>query len=366
MSVGSPPLLVKRNDRGLLHHPHSTLSFTTVFLFFFLDGVLTFGLTARTMEAMASEHRFVTITLGTAGGLTESNLSSYLLAPIGSTEFVALDAGTLLTGLQQAHKKGNLADIVVPPTSPLSVEGQVLTQHLKAYLISHAHFDHLAGLVLNSPDDTPKSILGLASTLEQIQEHVFNGQLWPNFTEEGSGTPLKKYHLTRLQPGVAQAIAGTRLTVTAFALCHGETPSTAFLLQANGAAALYVGDTGPDEAEHCDALRQVWQAIAPLVQRRQLRGIFIESSYPNGRDLSHLYGHLTPKWLLRELHRLATLVNPQQPTDALRGITVLITHIKPTLQRVQEERAQIQQQLAALNDVGVRFVFPEQGDRIEF
>ena len=127
-----------------------------------------------------------------------------------------------------------------------------------------------------------------------------------------------------------------------------------------------MGDTGPDEAEHCDALRQVWQAIAPLVQRRQLRGIFIESSYPNGRDFSHLYGHLTPKWLLRELHRLAMLVSPQQPTDALRGITVLITHIKPTLQRVQEERAQIQQQLAALNDVGVRFVFPEQGDRIEF
>ena len=106
---------------------------------------------------MAAEVQFVTIALGTAGGLTEANLSSYLLAPAGSTEFVALDAGTLLTGLHQAQRKGNLADLEVLPDSPLSIEGQALTQHIKAYLISHAHFDHIAGLVLNSPDDTPST-----------------------------------------------------------------------------------------------------------------------------------------------------------------------------------------------------------------
>jgi 3',5'-cyclic-nucleotide phosphodiesterase len=298
--------------------------------------------------------------------LTEANLSSYLLAPIGSTEFVALDAGTLLTGLQQARSKGNFSDIVVPPESSLSVAGQVLTQHIKAYLISHAHFDHLAGLVLNSPDDTTKSILGLEPTIKQIQEHVFNGQLWPNFTDEGPGIPLKKYHLVRLQPGVEQAIAGTRLSVRAFPLCHAGTPSTAFLLQASSASALYVGDTGPDEAEHCTMLYQVWQAMAPLVQQGRLRGIFIESSYPNGRDVTRLYGHLTPECLLTELHRLAALVNTHQPTDALRGLTVIVSHIKPTLQRAQLERAQIQQQVAALNDLGVRFLFPEQGARVEF
>jgi hypothetical protein len=63
---------------------------------------------------MANEPQFVTIALGTAGGLTEANLSSYLLAPAASTEFVALDAGTLLTGLQHANRKGNLADIRAP------------------------------------------------------------------------------------------------------------------------------------------------------------------------------------------------------------------------------------------------------------
>ena len=328
--------------------------------------VIPFVLLGCTISTMATEQQFVTIALGTAGGLTEANLSSYLLAPVGSTDFVALDAGTLLTGLQHANTKGNLADIVVPPESPFSVEGQVLTQHIKAYLISHAHLDHLAGLVLNSPDDTSKPILGLSATIDPLRDHLFNGRIWPNFGDEGSGVLLKKYHFVRLQPGVEQAIAGTSMTVKPFALCHAGVPSTAFLLQSNGAYALYFGDTGPDDAEHCDNLHRVWQAIAPLVQQGHLRGMFIEISYPNGRDLSHLYGHLTPEWLMTELHRLAALVQPQRPTDALRGITVIVSHIKPTLQRVQPERDQIRQQVESLNDLGLRFIFPGQGDRIVF
>jgi 3',5'-cyclic-nucleotide phosphodiesterase len=329
-------------------------------------GVLNFVAQRYIMNAMVLEPQFVTIVLGTAGGLMESNLSSYLLAPTGSTDFVALDAGTLLTGLQQAKCKGNLSDIALATASSLSVEGQVLTQHIKAYLLSHAHLDHLAGLVLNSPEDVAKHILALPSTIDHLRDHVFNEQIWPNFGDEGAGRPLKKYHFVRLHPGHEQAIAGTPLTVTPFVLCHAGAPSTAFLLQAKGAYALYMGDTGPDEAEQCDNLYQVWQAITPLIRQGSLRGLFLEISYPNGRNVTQLYGHLTPLWLMKELHRLAALVNPQQPTSALSGITVIVSHIKPTLQRVQSEREQIIQQVAELNDLGIRFLFPEQGDRIEF
>jgi 3',5'-cyclic-nucleotide phosphodiesterase len=315
---------------------------------------------------MVLEPQFVTLVLGTAGGLMESNLSSFLLAPTGSADFVALDAGTLLTGLQQANRKGNLSDIALATASSLSIEGQVLTQHIKAYLLSHAHLDHLAGLVLNSPEDVAKNILALPSTIDQLRDHVFNEQIWPNFGDEGPGRPLKKYHFVRLHPGHEQAIAGTPLTVTPFVLCHAGAPSTAFLLQAKGAYALYMGDTGPDEAEQCDNLYQVWQSITPLVRQGSLRGLFLEISYPNGRNVTQLYGHLTPLWLMKELHRLAALVNPQHPTNALSGITVIVSHIKPTLQRVQSEREQIIEQVAELNDLGIRFLFPEQGDRIEF
>ena len=308
----------------------------------------------------------MTIALGTAGGLTEANLTSYLLAASGTSDFVALDAGTLLTGLEHANRKGSLTNIPVPPDSPWTVEGYILTQRVKAYLLSHAHVDHVAGLALNSPDDTEKDILGLPPTIDTLRDHLFNGRLWPNFADEGPGVQLKKYHFVRLRPGKEQLIDGTRLAVRPFELCHAGGPSTAFLLRADEAYALYLGDTGPDEAEQCDKLQQVWRAIAPLIRQGELRGVFLEISYPDPRESNRLYGHLTPRWVMTELQRLAALVDAGRPAGALRELTVIVTHIKPTLRRGLSTREQIMRQVKDLNTLGVRFVFPEQGERVEF
>jgi 3',5'-cyclic-nucleotide phosphodiesterase len=289
-----------------------------------------------------------------------------LLAASGTSDFVALDAGTLLTGLEHANRKGSLTNIPVPPDSPLTVEGYILTQRVKAYLLSHAHVDHVAGLALNSPDDTEKDILGLPPTIDTLRDHLFNGRLWPNFADEGPGVQLKKYHFVRLRPGKEQLIDGTRLAVRPFELCHAGGPSTAFLLRADEAYALYLGDTGPDEAEQCDKLQQVWRAIAPLIRQGELRGVFLEISYPDPRESNRLYGHLTPRWVMTELQRLAALVDAGRPAGALRELTVIVTHIKPTLRRGLSTREQIMRQVKDLNTLGVRFVFPEQGERVEF
>jgi 3',5'-cyclic-nucleotide phosphodiesterase len=335
-------------------------------LLLLLCPLLWYGAVGPPRAVLAVEPQFVTIALGTSGGLTEANLTSYLLASFGTPDFVALDAGTLLAGLEHANRKGSFAKIPIPPDSPLTVEGYILTQRIKAYLLSHAHLDHVAGLVHNSPDDTKKNILGLPSTIETLRDHLFNGKLWPNFADEGPGMQLKKYHFVRLQLDKEQPIAGTQLTVRPFELCHAGGPSTAFLLHAHDAYALYLGDTGPDEAEQCDKLQQVWQVIAPLVQQGKLRGMFLEISYPDPRERNRLYGHLTPRWVMTELQRLATLVDTQRPVEALRGLTVIVTHIKPTLQRGPAVREQVMQQVRELNTLGIRFVFPEQGDQVEF
>lgn len=311
-----------------------------------------------------AETQFVSIALGTTGGLMEANLSSYLLAPAGSVDFIALDAGTLLTGLRQARIAGNLYDIPLSPDSSLRLEGHVLQHHIKAYLISHAHIDHVAGLVINSPDDSAKNIFGLASTIDNIRDHLFNWKIWPNFGDEGEGFHLKKYHYIRLTPTKKYAIENTQMTVIPFELCHSGVTSTAFLIQSNGYYVLYFGDTGPDEAEHCGKLQQVWEYIASLVRDKKLCGIFLESSYPDSRKINQLFGHLTPLWMMKELHRLAELVNPRQPDDALKGLKVIVTHIKPTLQRDMPRQEKIMKQLEELNDLGVNFIFPEQGDRI--
>jgi 3',5'-cyclic-nucleotide phosphodiesterase len=158
------------------------------------------GCARRPLHPEAADAKFVVIPLGTKGGLTEADLSSYLVAPVGDTNFIAFDAGTLLTGLHRARQKGGLESIGIPADSPLIPEGVMIHDHIKAYAISHAHLDHVAGMVMNAPVDTPKPILGLPSTIDNIRDHLFNWKIWPNFGNEGEGFQLKTYQYVRLTP----------------------------------------------------------------------------------------------------------------------------------------------------------------------
>jgi len=315
----------------------------------------------------AASAKFVTIVLGAAGGLSEDNLTSYLLAPVGETHFIALDAGTLLSGIRVAINRGSFDDIRVPPASSVTLAGWILQEHIKAYVLSHAHLDHISGLILNSPDDAQKPILGLDATIDTLRDHVFNWQVWPNFGNEGREPQLRKYAYRRLLPAQEYAIPGTSMTIRPFPLSHGSgPPSTAFLIQSAGFYALYCGDTGPDAVEQRDNLHTLWTAIAPLVRTGQLRAIFLEVSYAAERPDHLLFGHLTPTWLRQELGRLAQMVQPQRPHTALHGLTLVVTHIKPALTPGLSPQERIAQQLHAHNDLGVRFIIASQGSRIEF
>jgi 3',5'-cyclic-nucleotide phosphodiesterase len=309
---------------------------------------------------------FVVIPLGVTGGLTEDNLPSYLLAPKGDANFVALDAGTLFAGLQKACKNNCFADISFPKDARLRCEAEIMKNHIQAYLISHSHMDHVAGLVINSPDDEPKPILGLTSTIDYLRDHLFNWKIWPNFGDEGQGFLIKKYHYVRLVPQEPQPIVNTAMTVTAFTLSHSSEISTAFLINAGANYILYLGDTGPDAVEKSTALRDLWRTIAPLLREQKLKAIIMEASYADGRPDNQLFGHLTPSWMMKELEVLAQLVDSQQPANGLLGLTVLVTHIKPLLDRGPSATDAIRSQLTQQNRWGVKFVFPRQGERIEF
>ena len=327
-------------------------------------SLLTFG----TVSAQAAERpAFVTIPLGTAGGLTEDNLSSYLVAPTGSGAFVALDAGTLNAGLRQAAKCGALRGILTAADAGETPVGAMLQHHVMGYLISHAHLDHVAGLVINSPEDAPKPIYGLATTIDWLRDHLFNWQVWPAFGDEGKGFLLKEYHYVRLTPGTPTALAGSTMTVEAYPLSHGSGYlSTAFLLQANGAAVLYFGDTGADSLEKSTHIHEIWQRVAPLVRQKALRAVFLECSDPDGTPDKLLFGHLTPTLVMREMGDLAALVDPAHPETALKGLTLVVTHIKPTYKAGPPMRRTIMQQLLAHNTLGLQLVLPKQGRRLTF
>ncbi|MBO0357340.1 3',5'-cyclic-nucleotide phosphodiesterase [Hymenobacter sp. BT186] len=301
------------------------------------------------VAAQSTAPSFTVVPLGVKGGLAENNLSAYLVAPAGSTRYVCLDAGTVYSGVEKAVANKVFA----------APAGDVVRINIKAYLISHAHLDHVAGLLLNAPDDTPKSIYGLENCLTTIQNDYFNWQAWPNFGNGGNPPALGKYHLRTLVPQQEAAIENTPLWVQAFPLSHGKPyQSAAFLVRHQNSYLLYLGDTGADAVEQSHNLYAVWQAVQPLVKARQLKAIFIEASYPNEQPEKQLFGHLTPTWLMTEMQALSQLTGPA----ALRGLPVVVTHIKPT----PGNEATIKKQLQEANKLQLKLVFPEQGQPLKF
>ena len=94
---------------------------------------------------------FDVIVLGALGGIQDGNLSSYLIRPHGDRNAIACDAGSLVNGLKVAQDRGVFRDVKAPEGSTDSVIGHVLKNEIKGYLISHAHLDHVQGLVIASP-----------------------------------------------------------------------------------------------------------------------------------------------------------------------------------------------------------------------
>jgi 3',5'-cyclic-nucleotide phosphodiesterase len=313
-------------------------------------------------ETSQAADGFDVIVLGARGGIEDGNLSAFMISPVGDDRAVTCDAGSLVNGLRVADAKGVFDAVEVPSDSPYTRVGHVLTENIRGYLVSHAHMDHLAGIVIASPDDSKKPIYGLPSVTGAIQDTYFNWQAWPNFAFGGKDPRLKKYALTDLVPREKRPLDNTAMEVTAFPLSHGGTESTAFLIENDDDAILCFGDTGPDEVENSTRMRDVWVAVADRVQSGRLKAIIIEASYTNAQPDEYLFGHLTPAWLQKSLAELEALAG----AGSLKDLPVIVSHVKYSLKKGVQPTETILGELEAGNTLGVRYIMPEQGMSLRF
>ncbi|KAJ3557464.1 hypothetical protein NM688_g1456 [Phlebia brevispora] len=346
--------------------------------------------------------------LALGGGPNEHNLSSYLLKPCNlpwSSGAIALEAGSGLGALSRILQADPNLFGNDPPSEAAPSPIEVLSW-IRCYLITHAHMDHINGLVLSagSIPGGPRRVYALHQTLTDI-ETVFSDRLWPNLaTWEAHDHDDMALIYTALHTDAGYEPIQDGISVRTMPLSHGcvgpdksaTYDSTAFFIRSDASSQelLFFGDVEPDSVALQPRLRAVWLAAAPKIPQT-LSTLFIECSFPLGRPDNMLYGHLSPEHLAAELSVLAEEVvkhrristdnsspakrtrkkqrrNPISPQDlrgALTGLRVFITHVKEDLQ-LQHNRPMhdvIAEQVRSLVDeqqLGVDIIAASQGMHI--
>jgi ribonuclease BN (tRNA processing enzyme) len=203
-------------------------------------------------------------------------------------------------------------------TGGLTVPEQLEVEHA---VLTHAHLDHLAGLVYLTetfacwqPDVRTVTVSAVTPVLEAVQATVFNNILWPDF----SRIPDPRHPVVRYQPLLEsreQKVGG--LWVTPVPVSH-SVPAYGFVVHDGGQGFVFSGDTGPTEA--------LWAAARAL---GPVKAVVLECAFPDRlRELAGIAKHMTPALVQRELAKL--------PAD----VPVWIYHIKPQfLEEIAEELA---------------------------
>ncbi|CAE7095031.1 unnamed protein product [Rhizoctonia solani] len=299
---------------------------------------------------------FDLVVVGCGGGHDETNLSAYLLKPRGkqwSDGILGLEAGSGYGALK--HLFGTHTHLFAPlfkpqaskrPYSAVDKAHMVYT-HLRAYLISHAHLDHCASLIISSgslPGPT-RHILGAQSVLDDLERCIWRpGKCWPRIVgwDNSPNTAGGILRALRLAPSTdtigdrdeeyAPIGAGLDdLLVRVVPVSHGcsYTSSAFFIRHARTRHEfLFFGDveadpvppsppTSPSSSSPTPCTRPllfpIWTHTAHLFTSNRLRTLLIECSYPAGRPESQLFGHLSVEGLRREMNVLAGEVTRLRP-----------------------------------------------------
>jgi len=179
-------------------------------------------------------------------------------------------------------------------TSVLSMEEQTRIDHI---LVTHAHLDHVCDIMFLADNISigggrtyPITVWSTPGIIQALKEHLFNGLIWPDFTRIPSvDNPVMA--LASLELEVKQALG--EFSVTAVSVSH-SVETVGFIIEFEGGAVIFVGDTGPTE--------RLWELARGYYG---LKAIFIETSFHDDfKNLASISGHLTPSCLDRELEKL--------------------------------------------------------------
>lgn len=307
--------------------------------------------------------KFEVVALGNSGGVVAGTTTSYIIRDTDSKSYLALDGGSVVNGLEKALEKGNFKDIIVPTDSKYTKLGYIFRESIKGYFLSHAHMDHVAGLVISSTEDTKKNIYALPSVINVIENNIFNWKVWPNFGDTGEGFKLGVYSYKKVEPGKEFEIEGTGLYGRVFPLSHSNYESSMILIRSGEDYFAFFGDTGPDKVEKSKLMDNIWKELGPKLKNGKLKGIILEVSFPNVTEDKNLFGHLTPRWIMEELKVLGKYSGG---TENLKNLNIIVNHIKPGFLKDVDNEKVIKKEIEELNIYKIKFFYPQVGESLIF
>ncbi|KAF9264958.1 cyclic-AMP phosphodiesterase [Marasmius fiardii PR-910] len=254
---------------------------------------------------------FDMIVVGSGGGPDETNLSSYLLKPTGTSwedGIIALEAGS---------GPGALSRLLLqnPALFEQTRSAADIYSYVRCYLLSHAHLDHINGLIISagSLGGPRKRVYGIKNVLQDL-ESVFSNRLWPNLASWDEEDADYKFLYSTVYPDGRYQTILPDVSVQTMILNHGTNDSgpyesAAFFIRDDPSERefIFFGDVEPDSLSPTPRTIDVWRHAAHKIPNK-LSTIFIECSWPSERPDELLFGHLTPQHLKAEIKALATEV----------------------------------------------------------
>lgn len=174
--------------------------------------------------------------------------------------------------------------------------------------VTHAHLDHVAFIpflvdTVGSIRTRPITIHAIQATLDILQVHLFNWQIWPDFTKiPDHNFPYMRYEALSLDHTIE--LKGRKITPLP---ANHVVPAVGYHLDSGQASLVFTGDTTTNDA--------LWTAVNKI---EHLKYLIIESAFCNQkRDIAIRSKHLCPSLLAEELEKL------EQTAE------IFITHLKP-------------------------------------
>ena len=162
--------------------------------------------------------------------------------------------------------------------------------------LSHSHLDHVAclPLFLDSIFDRitePVTVHAQPDTLEALRRHLFNGVLWPDFTElPEPGRPVVR--LQALEAGASLTLGGRRMEVIPG---NHTVPVVGLYLADETGAIAFSGD--------CTTNESLWHG---LNARDRLDHLVIEAAFPDEQEeVAAAAKHYIPRWLGADIDKLS-------------------------------------------------------------